>query len=151
MCAHLGTRYAETDQCDQCLERTARDEAAVDPRPCPECRAGKCGNCDGSTWDVDRDEYADCPCATAGHDTRAGVVVEVDDLLTARHAAEILDVSPVTVRSWDRRGHLPQAVAAGRPLIDGRGRKLYRWLDILVAERATRAHAHRRITESHRT
>lgn len=37
-------------------------------RPCPECRAGKCRNCDGTTWDDDRDERAVCPCWGAGHE-----------------------------------------------------------------------------------
>jgi hypothetical protein len=37
------------------------------PEPCPECRAGKCRNCDGATWDTVRDEPAPCPCAEAGH------------------------------------------------------------------------------------
>lgn len=32
------------------------------PEPCPECRALKCRNCDGRTWDVERDEPAVCPC-----------------------------------------------------------------------------------------
>lgn len=32
--------------------------------PCPECRSGKCQNCDGQTWDVERDERAVCPCWT---------------------------------------------------------------------------------------
>jgi hypothetical protein len=36
--------------------------------PCPECRVGKCGNCDGSTWDDVRDEPAPCPCWMAGHE-----------------------------------------------------------------------------------
>lgn len=30
--------------------------------PCPECRAGKHGNCDSTTWDFDKDEGAVCPC-----------------------------------------------------------------------------------------
>jgi hypothetical protein len=35
--------------------------------PCPECLAGKCGNCDGRAWDQLQDEPAECPCARAGH------------------------------------------------------------------------------------
>ncbi len=31
-------------------------------RPCPECRAGKHGNCDGVTWDDVTDSPAKCPC-----------------------------------------------------------------------------------------
>lgn len=41
--------------------------STTDPPPCPECAAGKCGNCDGRTWDRDADDYTDCPCAGAGH------------------------------------------------------------------------------------
>lgn len=29
---------------------------------CPECQVGKCGNCDGRTWDHVNDEPAPCPC-----------------------------------------------------------------------------------------
>jgi hypothetical protein len=29
---------------------------------CPECEAGKCGNCDGTAWDKVRDEEAVCTC-----------------------------------------------------------------------------------------
>lgn len=36
-------------------------------QPCPECAAGKHYNCDTTTWDVERDERADCPCARADH------------------------------------------------------------------------------------
>lgn len=32
--------------------------------PCPECAAGKCRNCDGQTWDHERDEPGVCPCWT---------------------------------------------------------------------------------------
>jgi hypothetical protein len=34
---------------------------------CPECLAGKHGNCDGRTWDDEADAYTDCPCAKRGH------------------------------------------------------------------------------------
>jgi hypothetical protein len=37
------------------------------PSPCPECAAGKHGNCDGRTWDNLADDYAVCPCSDAGH------------------------------------------------------------------------------------
>jgi len=36
-------------------------------QPCPECRAGKCRNCDGLTWDFRIDDYTACPCYSAGH------------------------------------------------------------------------------------
>jgi hypothetical protein len=35
--------------------------------PCPECSAGKCDNCDGTTWDNIKDERVPCPCHAAGH------------------------------------------------------------------------------------
>lgn len=34
---------------------------------CPECAAGKCGNCNGDTWDDDLDQPAVCACWCAGH------------------------------------------------------------------------------------
>lgn len=35
--------------------------------PCPECVAGKHGNCDGNAWDPAADDVAPCPCGEAGH------------------------------------------------------------------------------------
>lgn len=35
--------------------------------PCPECRQGKHPNCDGTTWDLQADGPAACPCAEGGH------------------------------------------------------------------------------------
>lgn len=46
------------------------DAMDYDPQPCPECAVLKCGNCDGSTWDVLHDRPAPCPCAEAGHDAK---------------------------------------------------------------------------------
>lgn len=42
---------------------------AYDPLPpiCPECLAGKCGNCNGQAWDHDADEPADCECGEEVH------------------------------------------------------------------------------------
>jgi hypothetical protein len=34
---------------------------------CPECRAGKHGNCDGTGWDIDADERVPCPCLDESH------------------------------------------------------------------------------------
>ena len=34
---------------------------------CPECHAGKHGNCNGVTWDNDADDFAPCPCEQNGH------------------------------------------------------------------------------------
>lgn len=38
--------------------------------PCPECRAHKCGNCDGRTWDDHYDRATTCPCAADDHPRR---------------------------------------------------------------------------------
>jgi hypothetical protein len=35
---------------------------------CPECKAGKHGNCDGMAWDFKRDQEAECFCAEEGHE-----------------------------------------------------------------------------------
>lgn len=34
---------------------------------CPECAAGKCGNCDGRAWDFTKDEPVICVCWQRGH------------------------------------------------------------------------------------
>ncbi|GAA4075602.1 hypothetical protein ACFFOS_27520 [Nocardioides kongjuensis] len=43
-------------------------EVPVVVQPCPECRAGKHGNCDGGSWDYVADEPAACPCAIEDHE-----------------------------------------------------------------------------------
>lgn len=35
---------------------------------CPECLAGKHGNCDGSALEVETDEIVECACFTFDHD-----------------------------------------------------------------------------------
>lgn len=37
---------------------------------CPECAAGKCGNCDDTAWDTGKDEPARCPCSLVAHPRR---------------------------------------------------------------------------------
>jgi len=39
----------------------------VNIQPCPECRAGKHRNCDGTSWDTDLDLPARCPCDDQDH------------------------------------------------------------------------------------
>jgi len=34
---------------------------------CPECATGKHGNCDGTAWDNNTDDYTRCACANNGH------------------------------------------------------------------------------------
>jgi predicted site-specific integrase-resolvase len=58
-------------------------------------------------------------------------------LWDAAEAAQAAQVSPVTIYSWVRRGHLE---VAG---LDERGRKLFRACDVVNAERNTRKRAHR--------
>ncbi|CAL9456399.1 hypothetical protein SUDANB15_02529 [Streptomyces sp. enrichment culture] len=58
--------------------------------------------------------------------------------LTIREASDLTGVSPQTVYSWIRRGHL----SVGG--LDHRGQKLLRHLDVARAEKATRARAPRR-------
>lgn len=44
--------------------------SAHEPNPCPECRAGKCRNCDATSWDNELDTAISCPCADAGHESK---------------------------------------------------------------------------------
>ena len=37
---------------------------------CPECRANKHGNCDGTTWDTVIDKRVTCICFYLGHVTK---------------------------------------------------------------------------------
>ncbi|WP_345672114.1 helix-turn-helix domain-containing protein [Streptomyces similanensis] len=57
--------------------------------------------------------------------------------LTVREAAELTSVSPQTVYSWIRRGHL---TVEG---LDHRGQKLLRHIAVAKAEKATQAKAQR--------
>lgn len=34
---------------------------------CPECTAGKCGNCDGTALNPTTDLIVDCECASSAH------------------------------------------------------------------------------------
>ncbi len=55
--------------------------------------------------------------------------------LTARQAAQAAHVRPPTIYSWQQRGHLAQARdERGRPMVDHRGRKLFRLIDVVRAE-----------------
>jgi hypothetical protein len=45
------------------------EEVVLKPEACPECKAGKHPNCDGTAWDFDTDRPTECPCALAGHAT----------------------------------------------------------------------------------
>jgi hypothetical protein len=58
-------------------------------------------------------------------------------LWTVEQAAEAAQVSPNVVRNWKYRGHLDQAGT------DWRGRPLFRAIDVIRAEKATREKARR--------
>nr|WTB31157.1 helix-turn-helix domain-containing protein [Streptomyces sp. NBC_00830] len=70
------------------------------------------------------------------------LLTEIDarDLLTAKEAAAMCGVKPVTVRQWIFRGLLTH-VDLG---VGDKGRKLYHRIDVARAEKATRARAPRR-------
>lgn len=59
----------------------------------------------------------------------------VSAVWTTAEAAEAVGVEPGVIRIWAHRGHLKR--------INGSGRPLYRALDVLAAEAATRAKAGR--------
>lgn len=61
----------------------------------------------------------------------------IEMLLTTADASSHASVKVETIRKWVQRGHL--AVAQR----DGRGRPLFRWIDVAKAEHATRKHARR--------
>jgi DNA-binding transcriptional MerR regulator len=54
---------------------------------------------------------------------------------TTTEAAQAVGVEPGVIRIWAHRGHLKRINRSGRPL--------YRALDVLAAEAATRQRAHR--------
>lgn len=58
-------------------------------------------------------------------------------LWTVEQAAEAAQVKPNTVRNWKYRGRLEQAGT------DWRGRPVFRAIDVIRAERATREKARR--------
>ncbi|MFE5140333.1 MerR family transcriptional regulator [Streptomyces fagopyri] len=65
-------------------------------------------------------------------------------LWTAQEAAEAADVDPNVVRNWKYRGHLKQARDDHeRPMTNHLGQPLFRAVDVIRAERATRARARR--------
>lgn len=65
------------------------------------------------------------------------VTDSINSLITAAEASTLFGVSCEAIRQWARRGKL---TAAG---LDGRGRKLYRLIDVSDAEKATRKRAGR--------
>ncbi|MBK3630918.1 MerR family transcriptional regulator [Streptomyces sp. MBT49] len=68
-------------------------------------------------------------------------------LWTAAEAAEAAGVSPNVVRNWKYRGHLaPARTEQGRLMRNSAGQPLYRAVDVVRAEGATRERARRRHT-----
>lgn len=55
-----------------------------DTPKCPECRAGKHGNCDETSWNEQTDQPDACPCHLDGHPDRALYDVIRDVTVAAR-------------------------------------------------------------------
>lgn len=65
------------------------------------------------------------------------IAPDLDELISSTRAANLVSVKVETIRQWRSRGHLE---AKG---LDEHGRPLYRWIDVVKAERATRDKARR--------
>lgn len=69
---------------------------------------------------------------------------DLPPLLTTAQAAELCRVKPGTIRLWVHRGHLDYARdAAGQPLVDEHGVRVFDQAAVSRAEHATRRHAGR--------
>lgn len=67
------------------------------------------------------------------------VAADLDVLVPAWFACRRLGVTKQTFGYWRTSGKVKQATdEAGRPKVDGRGSPLYRYGDVVAAERATR-------------
>jgi predicted site-specific integrase-resolvase len=66
------------------------------------------------------------------------IAPDLDEFLTTTRAANLIGVKVETIRKWRERGHLE---VKG---LDERGRPMYRWIDVVRAERATRDKAGRK-------
>lgn len=62
----------------------------------------------------------------------------IEQLLSTVDASRHAGVTVAAIRKWVQRGHLDVAMR------DGRGRPLFRWIDVAKAEYATRASANRK-------
>lgn len=70
----------------------------------------------------------------------------IDSLITAAEAADLCDVSVVTIRGWANRGYLTRAGERAKLPVAGvnaAGHKVYRLIDVAKAEQATRERARR--------
>lgn len=54
---------------------------------CPECAAGKCRNCDGTTWDDTTDAPTTCPCT---HSVPIGVAAATCRVYWGTHGCGLL-------------------------------------------------------------
>lgn len=70
--------------------------------------------------------------------TRLSSDLPIEQLLSTADASSHAGVSVAAIRKWVQRGHLDVAMR------DGRGRPLFRWIDVAKAEYATRMHANRK-------
>lgn len=63
---------------------------------CPECKAGKHGNCDGTAWDDDKDDFTTCGC-DHGAEAAAGAYVEKHRPPVADRWIEGMRTAPGTI------------------------------------------------------
>lgn len=71
----------------------------------------------------------------------------LEELITATEAARRLQVTVAAVTNWATRGYRSETgekVVLPVRGLNERGHKLYRFIDVALAERATREHAKRR-------
>lgn len=62
---------------------------------------------------------------------------DLEEMISSTRAANLVGVSVETIKKWRQRGHLEMKG------LDERGRPMYRWIDVVRAERATRDKAGR--------
>lgn len=60
------------------------------------------------------------------------IAPDLDDLIGSTRAANLVGVTVETIKKWRQRGHLETKG------LDERGRPMYRWIDVVRAELATR-------------
>ena len=65
-------------------------------------------------------------------------MLDVNRLLSTADASHHAGVTVAAIRKWVQRGHLEVAAR------DGRGRPMFRWIDVAKAEHFTRARANRK-------
>lgn len=85
---------------------------------CPECRAGKHGNCNGDTWNDDLDRPDVCPCFDAGHPDAYRACPWCSDRVAAEdldgHLMDEHNAAPVVIQRGRRDRFDPEGEEADR-------------------------------------